>query len=143
MEPSDEFRVESSLEEDDLISLTAGNALLTAKLSEGGLSYRCPRLELVAAMNLVGGKWKALIICELSRRSMRYGEIDSALSEVSHRILTYELQALLKGGVIEKSKFNEGGHQYSLTAGGQALYKIIQDLIRWARTYETVFDAQV
>lgn len=140
VESSDVFRVEASLNKDDLFSLTAGNASLMSKLSEGGLSYPCPKLELVAAMNLIGGKWKALIICELSRRSMRYGEIDSALSEVSHRILTYELQALLKGGVIEKSKLSEGGHQYSLTAGGEALHKIIQDLIRWARMYETVFD---
>jgi DNA-binding HxlR family transcriptional regulator len=137
----DVVRVDSTLNVDDFVLLAIGSPIPGTAKADIEPSYRCPRLELVAAMTLIGGKWKALIICELSRRSMRYSEIDSALNDVSHRILTYELQALVKGGVIARSKFNEGSNQYSLTARGQALYKIIQDLIGWARTYEAAFEA--
>jgi DNA-binding HxlR family transcriptional regulator len=107
----------------------------TSSLEEIELTYRCPRQDLAAALSVIGGKWKALIVCELSRRSMRYHEIDAALSYVSHRVLTYELQVLIKGGVISRSKRSESlrAHYYSLTTRGYALYTIIQDLVRWAR----------
>jgi DNA-binding HxlR family transcriptional regulator len=102
------------------------------------LQYRCPRQEIVAALEAIGGKWKALIVCELSRRSMRYHEIDAALSYVSHRVLTYELQALTKCGVISRSPLGEQirVYQYSLTAHGYGLYSIVQDLVHWARLRE-------
>jgi DNA-binding HxlR family transcriptional regulator len=74
----------------------------------------------------------ALIVCELSPRSMRYNEIESALCYVSHRVLTYELQILLKGGVISRSNVdgNLMAPRYSLTSRGCELYVIFQDALR-------------
>jgi DNA-binding HxlR family transcriptional regulator len=107
----------------------------SANIEQVALTYRCPRHDLASALAVIGGKWKALIICELSRRSMRYSEIDAALSYVSHRVLTYELQILMKGGVISRSNgdHNLRGHVYSLTSQGSGLYAVIRDLVHWAR----------
>lgn len=110
------------------------------------LRYRCPRPCLTSALTVIGGKWKALIICELSRCSMRYHEIDAALCYISHRVLTYELKILMKAGVISRSHEDGSsrGHRYSLTTRGIALYAIIKDLVQWARVNEeqTAFEAQ-
>jgi DNA-binding HxlR family transcriptional regulator len=105
---------------------------------EADLAYRCPRQALAHAVSVIGGKWKALIVCELSRRNMRYHEIDDALSYVSHRVLTYELQALMKGGVVTRlqSRDELRAHRYSLTPRGRALYTIVQELVQWAGSDE-------
>jgi DNA-binding HxlR family transcriptional regulator len=110
------------------------------------LRYRCPRPCLTSALSVIGGKWKALIVCELSCRSMRYHEIDAALCYISHRMLTYELKILMKAGVISRS-YEDGssrGHRYSLTTRGMELYVIIKDLVQWARIDEgqPAFEAQ-
>ncbi len=108
--------------------------------TEVEVMYRCPRKEMLDAVAVIGGKWKALIICELSARSMRYSEIEYALSYISHRVLTYELRLLLEEGVILRSNGDDNVRvfKYSLTPHGRALHRIISDLICWSRIKQRV-----
>jgi DNA-binding HxlR family transcriptional regulator len=99
------------------------------------IPYGCPRSELDTVALLIGGKWRASIICELSAGSKRYHELATALSFVSHRVLTYELRLLERHGVIGRLSDGNGMRpaRYSLTTSGEGLNEILRLLIQRAR----------
>lgn len=98
-------------------------------------SSKCSQRELQGALSVVEGKWKALIICELVAKNMRYHELEKILGYISRRILTYELRFLEKKGIVQRSNADTRarGVEYSLTTRGRALNSVLVELVSWAR----------
>src|ERR1700730_1787087 len=86
-----------------------------------------------AALAVIGGKWKPLILFHLAHGSRRYGELRRAVGSVSDKMLIQQLKELQADGVIGRLDFKEipPKVEYSLTAFGGTLAKALAPLCVW------------
>lgn len=88
-------------------------------------------------MEIIRGKWKAVIICHLDKSATRFLELQRMLPGVSQKVLTEKLRELEKDGIVEKSIISELPLkvEYSLTESGSRLYEILRQLEMWSKDY--------
>lgn len=106
------------------------------------MSYHCP---VQAAMHIVGGKYKALIIWNLIDSTLRYNEIQKAIPDVTPKMLSLQLKELEADGIINRVLYPvvPPKTEYSLTELGQTLVPIIKDLCWWSEEYYRICDVPV
>ncbi len=94
---------------------------------------------LTYAMNLLGGRWKLLILHKLEPQKLRFSELKKTLPHITDRMLTLQLRELEHAGLISRTVFAEVPPrvEYALTTSGQALAPIWKNLEAWgnARRY--------
>lgn len=96
--------------------------------------YGCP-VEL--SLDLLGGKWKPVLLARLKDRPLRYGELRALVPGMSDKMLTQRLKDLQHGGLIRARK--RGDHPvYALTARGQSLRPVLQGLYDWGQAMAAV-----
>ncbi len=103
------------------------------KKGENG-EYIC---SVEAAINEIGGKWKALILCTLKEGKLRFNEINKKLPEITQRMLTKTLRQLEKDGIIKRKVYAEVPPrvEYSLTPKGESVLPILDSLCQWGKEY--------
>jgi DNA-binding HxlR family transcriptional regulator len=86
-----------------------------------------------AALFVLGGKWKPLILFHLAHGTRRYGELRRAVGSVSDKVLIQQLKELQADGIIDRVDFGEipPKVEYSLTAFGRTLGKALAPLCEW------------
>jgi DNA-binding HxlR family transcriptional regulator len=96
----------------------------------------CPHFH--AAIELIGKRWTGAIVCALTERPMRFGELGKAVPGLSDRLLSQRLRELEEQGLVEREV--EAGSPvrvtYSLTPVGQQLDPAIKELRIWARRWK-------
>ncbi|MFF3400557.1 winged helix-turn-helix transcriptional regulator [Streptomyces sp. NPDC002659] len=97
-------------------------------------SYSC---GLDAAVDVVGGKWKALILWSLHDGTYRFGELKRRMSGVSEKMLIQQLRELEADGVVHREVYREVPPrvEYSLTELGQALNTALLPLGEWGDAF--------
>lgn len=99
---------------------------------------------LVHTMNIIGNKWKPIIIYLLSNGALRFGKLLMFTPGISKKVLTEQLRELEDDDLIVRKKFNETPPrvEYSLSPKGLALLPILRELSHWAQTMypEMVFE---
>ena len=97
----------------------------------------CPHFH--AAIELIGKRWTGAIICALTDRPMRFGELARAVPGLSDRLLSQRLRELENEGLVEREV--EAGTPvrvtYSLTEIGRELGPSIRELRAWARQWKS------
>lgn len=90
-----------------------------------------------ATIEVIGGKWKPIILCNLGEKSMRSGELKKRMSEVSQKVLTEQLRELEADGIISRTSFNQVPPKvvYSLTDEGKSLRTILVEMSIWGENY--------
>jgi len=90
----------------------------------------CP---ITHAMNIIGGKWKPIILFLLSRGSLRFGKLIMFMPAISRKVLTDQLRELEADGMILREKFAETPPrvQYSLTKKSEELVPLLWNLAKW------------
>jgi len=93
-------------------------------------NYGCP---LTAAMNVIGGKWKPLIIYNLNKSSKRFGQLDVQIPGISRKVLTKQLIELFEDGIVLRTSYAESPPrvEYQLTKKGKRLVPILNSLCKW------------
>lgn len=96
------------------------------------------------AMQLIGGRWKLLIMAGLEKRPLRYGELKKSMSQISERMLTLQLREMEEDGVLKRTVFAEVPPrvEYELTAIGQELVPICLELSKWGTKHRTLATSQ-
>src|SRR6202165_1109838 len=86
-----------------------------------------------AALFVLGGKWKPLILFHLAHGTRRYGELRRAVGNVSDKVLIQQLKELQADRIIDRVDFGEipPKVEYSLTAFGKTLGKALAPLCKW------------
>jgi DNA-binding HxlR family transcriptional regulator len=86
-----------------------------------------------AALFVLGGKWKPLILFHLAHGTRRYGALRRAIGSVSDKVSIQQLKELLADGIIDRVDFGEipPKVEYSLTAFGRTLGKALAPLCEW------------
>ncbi len=84
-------------------------------------------------MNIIGGKWKPIILFLLSRGSLRFGKLAVYMPAISRKVLTDQLRELAADGLILREKFAETPPrvEYSLTKKSEDLVPILWSLAKW------------
>ncbi|MBQ9015516.1 MAG: helix-turn-helix transcriptional regulator [Firmicutes bacterium] len=97
-------------------------------------SYNCP---VEAAMDVIGGKYKAQIVYELIGRTRRYNEIQKAIPQATPRMMSKQLKELEEDGVINRVLYPvvPPKTEYSLTEFGETLVPIVESLCSWGEHY--------
>ncbi|WP_299530633.1 helix-turn-helix domain-containing protein [Ulvibacterium sp.] len=92
--------------------------------------YQCP---VTATMDIIGGKWKPMILFLIYKGVNRFGKLSGLLKGVSKRTLTKQLRDLESDGVLHRQIFPEVPPrvEYSLTNKGQSLLVVIKVLYEW------------
>lgn len=88
-------------------------------------------------LNIVGGKWKPLIIYFLMRRTMRFGELRRRMPMVTQRTMTRQLRELEEYGIVHREVYAEVPPrvEYSLTELGRTLEPILDAMVEWGVMY--------
>lgn len=96
--------------------------------------FFCP-MELT--MDVIGGKWKLLILWQLTQGTKRYGELRSALSDITHKMLTQQLRELEQDGIVHREVFQvvPPKVEYSLTKTGERLSNVMASMAEWASAF--------
>lgn len=87
-----------------------------------------------AAIDVVGGKWKPLILCALFERKHRFGELRRTLhGEISEKVLAQQLRELEADGLVHRQVYDEVPPrvEYSLTEAGTTLNEALIPLAEW------------
>ncbi|MFI6981438.1 winged helix-turn-helix transcriptional regulator [Embleya sp. NPDC050154] len=92
--------------------------------------YQC---GLDAAMDVIGGKWKALILWELHVEERRFGELRRAVPGISEKMLIQQLREMEARGIVHREVFREVPPKvvYSLTPLGRSLNEALLPLGVW------------
>ena len=116
--------------------LTAPTPSLTRAPANAPCTEVCPQFH--EAIELIGKRWTGAIVCALTERPMRFGELGKAVPGLSDRLLSQRLRELEDEGLVEREV--EAGTPtrvtYSLTATGQDLGPAIRELKAWARRWK-------
>ncbi|NLV25727.1 MAG: helix-turn-helix transcriptional regulator [Methanomicrobiales archaeon] len=96
--------------------------------------YHCP---VEAALAVIGGKWKALIIWQLKSDTLRFTQLMERLPMVSPRMLTKQLRELEDDGVVIRTIYPEVPPrvEYTLSQLGTSVIPVLEALCLWGSEY--------
>jgi DNA-binding HxlR family transcriptional regulator len=104
--------------------------------------FNCPT---EFALDVLGGKWKTVILCYLKEQPCRYSELRLLVPRLSDKMLTERLRELTDKGLVAKRKAEGRGPAglYSLTPKGQTLGKLLTELYDWGERHAAAFGVEV
>ena len=97
-----------------------------------------PECPVATTVNLVGGKWKLLILRNLLNRPYRFNELQKSLKGISHKVLAESLCSMIDDGIIIRVDYNENPPhiEYVLSQLGEAMRPIINAMDEWGNFYK-------
>ena len=100
-----------------------------------------PECPIATTVQLIGNKWKLLIIRNLLRAPQRFSELKRTIPGISQKVLTDNLRALEADGLIDREVFAEVPPRvvYSISALGDTLRPIIDAMQAWGTEYKKHF----
>ncbi len=104
------------------------------KATEQKCNFRCP---VEAALEILGGKWKGLILFHLRPETRRFNELRRLIPDISQRMLTKQLRELEADQIVHRKIFQEipPKVEYSLTDFGMTLTPVLNALHDWGFEY--------
>jgi DNA-binding HxlR family transcriptional regulator len=86
-------------------------------------------------MDLLAGKWRALIIWHLIKEDLRFSQIQKIVPGISKKVLSEHLKIMEQDELIERTVFPEVPPrvEYNITAKGKTLFEPLNYLENWAR----------
>jgi DNA-binding HxlR family transcriptional regulator len=96
--------------------------------------YTC---GLDAAVDVVGGKWKPMVLWVLSVSPRRYGELRREIEGISEKVLIAQLRELERDGLVDRAVHEQVPPKvvYSLTPIGESLYRALEPLGDWGERH--------
>ncbi len=104
--------------------------------------YRCP-LEL--SMDLIGGKWKCVILWHLRKYRLRFSQLKRIMPGITPKMLTQQLRDLEEHGLVHREVYAviPPKVEYSLTEDGKTFLPVLHAMYKWGRGYADQFDITI
>jgi DNA-binding HxlR family transcriptional regulator len=98
------------------------------------IEYECP---LALSIEIIGGKWKALVMYHLRKGALRTGEIRRRIPKITQKMLTQQLRELERDGLVKRQVFDTVPPrvEYSLTKLGETSKPLLSSLCAWGQMY--------
>ena len=99
-----------------------------------------PACPVETTLQLIGNKWKVLILRDLMDGTKRFGELKKSIGTVSQKVLTAQLRDMEACGLVSRKVYAEVPPrvEYSLTELGKSLNPILSAMRDWGLEYKTV-----
>jgi DNA-binding HxlR family transcriptional regulator len=96
--------------------------------------YQCP---VEATLEVIGGKWKPLILWQLRGDKIRFSGLQQNMQGISPKMLTKQLRELEEDGLILREIYPEipPRVEYSLTEFGKTVLPVLDALCMWGNEY--------
>lgn len=99
-----------------------------------GKEYQC---KMEVSIDLIGGKWKSLILWYLSKETLRFNELKRLLPKVTQKMLTQQLRYLENDGLITRKVYAQipPKVEYSISETGKKVIPILQLMCDFGADY--------
>ena len=96
--------------------------------------YRC---GVEITLNLIGGKWKGLILWHLCQKTLRFSQLRRRIAGITQTMLTQQLRELERDGLVHREVFAEVPPrvEYSLTGRGRSLEPLLAKMCEWGKAH--------
>ncbi len=97
-----------------------------------------PACPVATTVQLIGSKWKLLILRNLLQRPWRFNELRKNLEGISQKVLTDSLRSMEDDGIITRTVYPEVPPrvEYALSELGESMRPIIKAMEQWGITYK-------
>lgn len=97
-----------------------------------------PACPVATTVQLIGSKWKLLIMRDLLKRPWRFNELRRDLDGISQKVLTDSLRSMEEDGIITRTVYPEVPPrvEYALSDLGESMRPIIQAMEQWGTEYK-------
>jgi DNA-binding HxlR family transcriptional regulator len=101
------------------------------------ITARCP---IRTTLELVGGKWKLLILFQLANKPLRLSQLKKQIPDISEKMLIQELKNLIDSKLVERINFGEVPPrvEYELKQVAYKILPLIAEMRNFAVEYESV-----
>ena len=98
-----------------------------------------PECPVATTVQLIGNKWKLLIIRNLRTRPWRFNELQKNLDGISQKVLTDSLRSMEADGLITRTVYAEVPPrvEYSLSELGETMRPILDAMEEWGNSYKS------
>lgn len=96
-----------------------------------------PACPVEATLQLIGDKWKILILRDLMGGTRRFGELKRSLRDITQKVLTSNLRAMEESGLLTRKVYAEVPPrvEYTLTETGLSLKTVLDSMAMWGTEY--------
>ena len=101
--------------------------------------YGCP---VEFALDMLGGKWKTVILARIKVRPQRYSDLRRMIPSLSEKMLSQRLKELVDAGFVSLQGDSSGKKRYALTGGGRDLARTLQALYDWGVSHGQAMGVQ-
>ena len=97
-----------------------------------------PECPVATTVELIGSKWKLLILKYLLNKTMRYNEVKREIDGISQKVLTSTLKSMVEDGIVIRTSYPEVPPrvEYSLSEIGESMRPVIDVMADWGNTYK-------
>ena len=97
-----------------------------------------PACPAATTVQLIGSKWKLLIIRNLRSRPWRFNELKKDLDGISQKVLTDSLRSMEEDGIITRTVYPEVPPrvEYALSPLGESMHPILDAMEQWGNDYK-------
>ncbi|KGN02328.1 HxlR family transcriptional regulator [Clostridium novyi A str. 4570] len=105
-------------------------------------TYSCG-MELT--MDVIGGKWKTVILWHLRNRTLRFSQLKRRLNGITQKMLTQQLRELERDGLVNRTVYPQVPPkvEYSLTDYGKHIIPVLYSIYSWGINYAKDFDVDL
>ena len=99
---------------------------------------KMPDCPVEITLQLIGDKWKVLILRDLMPGTKRFGELKKSIGTVSQKVLTAQLRQMEESGLLTRKVYPEVPPrvEYTLTELGYSLKPILDAMWTWGENYK-------
>ncbi|WP_026886349.1 winged helix-turn-helix transcriptional regulator [Clostridium beijerinckii] len=107
------------------------------------MSRELPDCPVEITLQLIGNKWKILIMRDLLEGTKRFGELKKSVGSITQKVLTQNLRDMEDSGLVTRKVYAEVPPrvEYSLTETGYSLKPILDSMIKWGTSYKTTLNS--
>ena len=97
-----------------------------------------PTCPVEMTLQLIGNKWKVLIIRDLLGGTKRFNELMRSVTGITQKVLTSNLRSMEEAGLLTRKVYPEVPPrvEYSLTDTGMSLKPVLDSMIAWGTEYK-------
>ena len=108
------------------------------------MSKPIPACPVEMTLQLIGNKWKILILRDLLTGTKRFGELKKSVTGITQKVMTSNLRDMESSGLLTREVFPEVPPrvEYTLTDTGYSLEPILDSMYSWGENYKRNLDVQ-
>lgn len=99
------------------------------------ISLGCSSVKVT--LDVIGGKWKPLIMFLLHERVMRFSQLQREIEGITQKMLTEQLRELERDGLINRKVYPQVPPkvEYSITDYGKTLVPVLETMHKWGKSH--------